>query len=72
MLESDLEEQVLSKFNFTNKIYGLTFDKTRFKSNDEKTVFCPAERAQYVLPLCSIGGLVCVTDHRVYFQPAHA
>jgi hypothetical protein len=72
MFERELEEKVLSQFNFTNSIYQLTFDKTRLKSNDEKTVFCPSERVQYVIPMSSISGLVCVTDQRVYFQPAQA
>lgn len=72
MNESDLEAKVLSKFNFSRSLCELTFDKTRIKSADEKTVFCPLEKVQYVLPLTSISGLVCVTDQRIYYQPAHA
>lgn len=61
LYEKDLEDLVLSKFEFTKQIFKLKFDKTRLKSVDETVVFQPEKRVQFIMPLISLSGLICLS-----------
>ena len=57
-------ESVLSKYSFIKEFSQ--FDRTRIKSMDEKVIIQDC-RVQYIKPMVSIEGLVCMTNERIYF-----
>ena len=67
-------EQDLDKMFFFNSDFfsNTSFDKTRIKSLNEKSVLSKEFRVKQIIPMVQVDGLLYVTNKRLYFQPFHS